>query len=233
MSDDEHHYVYITTNLLNNKKYIGKRMCRCEIAEDQYLGSGKALQNAIQKYGKENFYKEVIEICENHEHCNEREKYWINFYDAVKNRNFYNIASGGDGGDTYSGLSQEELEKIRKIKSEKSSGKNNPRYGAILSEKTKQKISVAYKERYKKTGLSSTSGKFGADNKLSKKIVCLETNEIFIGIREASRVLGIPSPNIITSLKSGGRRSAGKIGNKKRHWMYYEDYDKQMKEGIV
>lgn len=233
MSDDEHHYVYITINLINNKKYIGKRMCHCKIEDDQYLGSGKALQNAIRKYGKENFCKEILEVCDNHEHCNEREKYWIEFYNAVKDRNFYNIASGGDGGDTYSGLSQEELERIKKIKSEKSSGKNNPRYGTTWSDETREKVRQGQREYYKRTGLSPTSGKFGADNKLSKKIICLETGEVFIGIREAARILGIPFPNIIKSLKSGGKLSAGKVENVKRHWMYYEEYEEQMKEGAV
>lgn len=51
------YYIYITTNLLNGKKYIGKRHCLCEISNDNYLGSGKVLKNAIRKYGKNNFAK--------------------------------------------------------------------------------------------------------------------------------------------------------------------------------
>ena len=51
------YYVYETTNLINNKKYIGKRACSCDIEKDKYLGSGYGLKNAIKKYGRKNFSK--------------------------------------------------------------------------------------------------------------------------------------------------------------------------------
>ena len=41
------HYVYEITNLINGKKYIGKRSCKCSIEEDKYMGSGKLLKKAI------------------------------------------------------------------------------------------------------------------------------------------------------------------------------------------
>ena len=213
----------MTTNLINNKKYIGKRKCHCDIEQDQYLGSGKILQNAIKKYGKENFIKEVLDICDNEEMCNDREKYWISLYDAPHNDEFYNIATGGEGGNTYAGLSDEELERISQIKSEKSRGENNPRYQAIVTQETREKLSRATKEHYLKTGKTSTSGKFGKNNKLSKQIFCIELNQVFDGIRETSRSLNIPEPNIIRSLKSHGKHSAGKDGNQKLHWVYMEE----------
>lgn len=51
------YYIYMTQNIITNKKYIGKRMCRCNIEDDKYLGSSKILKQAIKKYGKENFKK--------------------------------------------------------------------------------------------------------------------------------------------------------------------------------
>lgn len=64
----------MTQNIITNKKYIGKRMCRCNIEDDKYLGSGKILKQAIKKYGKENFKKTILEICSTEEQLNRREK---------------------------------------------------------------------------------------------------------------------------------------------------------------
>ena len=56
------HYIYLTTNLINGKKYIGKHFgAIC----DSYLGSGTLLQRAIAKYGKENFKKEINKLNAN------------------------------------------------------------------------------------------------------------------------------------------------------------------------
>lgn len=220
---DYKYYIYMTTNLLNNKKYIGKRKCCCEINLDDYLGSGKILKNAIKKYGKENFIKDILEICENEKICNEREKYWIALYDATHNDEFYNIASGGDGGNTYAGLNNIELKRISEIKSKKSIGINNPRYKANVSQETREKISNGVKKHILETGKNSTTGKFGKDNKLSVKIFCIELNQVFYGVREASRILNIPESNIIRSLKSHGKYSAGKFENQKLHWIYLEE----------
>ena len=47
-------YIYKTTNLLNNKIYIGQKKSN-EFLHEKYLGSGKYLLNSIRKHGKENF----------------------------------------------------------------------------------------------------------------------------------------------------------------------------------
>ena len=53
------YFIYITTNLITNEKYIGKHY---GTEDDSYLGSGKILQRAILKYGKENFKREISYI---------------------------------------------------------------------------------------------------------------------------------------------------------------------------
>ena len=70
-------FIYITTNHVNGKKYIGQKKYDDKGKWKDYLGSGKHLKNAINKYGRENFSKEIIEECETKELLNEREKYWI------------------------------------------------------------------------------------------------------------------------------------------------------------
>ena len=90
--------IYKTTNHVNSKIYIGQDKNN----NPKYLGSGKILYLAIQKYGVENFNKEILEVCESVEDLNEREKYWISFYDSTNRSIGYNIALGGNGGDTLS-----------------------------------------------------------------------------------------------------------------------------------
>ena len=91
-------YIYITTNLTNGKQYIGKR--QSSTFDTKYFGSGKILGQAILKEGIENFTCEVIEWCETVEELNNKEIYYIQLYDAVNSDNFYNLASGGTGGNT-------------------------------------------------------------------------------------------------------------------------------------
>lgn len=112
-------FIYITTNKINGKKYI--RQKKYYGNHETYLGSGIALKNAINKYGRENFTRKIIEECETKEKLDEREKYWIKYYNAANSDNFYNITNGGDGGF--------------------GSGKNSPWYGKHLSQETKDKLS--------------------------------------------------------------------------------------------
>lgn len=88
--------IYLTTNLVNGKKYLGQHKLSKQY--DYYLGSGKILQEAIKKYGRENFSKTTLATCETKEEANELEKQYIKKYNAVNNEEFYNLACGGDGG---------------------------------------------------------------------------------------------------------------------------------------
>lgn len=136
-------YIYLTTNIINNKKYIGKH--KSEIFTEKYKGSGKYLWKAIDKYGIENFEVKLIEKCNSLEELNNREIYWISYYNAVDSDMFYNLASGGDGGDLITCLSEDAYNRyIRKLKESHKgdkhwvrkynadlSGENNPIYGKL------------------------------------------------------------------------------------------------------
>lgn len=109
-------FIYITTNHVNGKKYIGQKKYDKNNKWKKYLGSGIILKSAIAKYGEDSFSKEIIEECETKEILDNREKYWIKYYDAIEDDNFYNIASGGDGGNTIAGYSDEQLEQYKEYK---------------------------------------------------------------------------------------------------------------------
>ncbi len=87
-------FIYITTNLITNKKYLGQ--CRYgKKNSNTYLGSGKTLKLAIKKYGKSNFKREIIFEASTRKELTEAEILYIKQYDCVKSPDWYNIAEGG------------------------------------------------------------------------------------------------------------------------------------------
>lgn len=64
-------YIYITTNLINNRVYIGQH--KGDKFDPKYIGSGKILNQAVAKYGKENFKTEILFFCESKESLNSKE----------------------------------------------------------------------------------------------------------------------------------------------------------------
>lgn len=88
-------YLYKITNLINGKFYIGVHSTKH--IDDEYMGSGKNLKKAIQKYGINNFLKEIILTFESAEEMFNAEKEIVN-EEFVKRRDTYNIKLGGLGG---------------------------------------------------------------------------------------------------------------------------------------
>jgi hypothetical protein len=91
----KHHFLYKSINLVNGKYYYG--MHSTNNLEDGYLGSGKYLWYAINKYGKENFHIEILEFFDTREALVEAEKRAITEI-QVKDSNCMNLKPGGSGG---------------------------------------------------------------------------------------------------------------------------------------
>ena len=87
--------IYKTTNKTNGKFYIGKH--ETKNINDSYMGSGRVLKDAIKKYGKENFIKEILFVFETREEMNQKEKDLIT-EDFVNRNDTYNVGVGGEGG---------------------------------------------------------------------------------------------------------------------------------------
>ena len=86
--------IYKTTNLINNKIYIGQDKNN----DPNYLGSGDLIKRAIKKYGRENFLKEILCICNTIDELNDKERFYINKYSSINKKIGYNIAVGGTNG---------------------------------------------------------------------------------------------------------------------------------------
>lgn len=109
-------YVYIITNLINNKKYIGLSTNKKKSLRKTYYGSGKLIKKAIEKYGKENFTKEIVKEFENEKDCREYERYLIQENNAVQSELYYNLAPGGYGGSPKGRLlSEEQKQRMRTL----------------------------------------------------------------------------------------------------------------------
>ena len=87
--------VYKITNNINNKIYIGVHQTKD--VNDDYMGSGKVLKRAINKYGVKYFIKEILYECETQEEMLQRETDIVN-KEFVRRKDTYNINLGGYGG---------------------------------------------------------------------------------------------------------------------------------------
>jgi hypothetical protein len=87
--------VYRTVNKVNNKIYIGKHQTK--VIEDSYLGSGKLLKRAIEKYGRKSFEKEILFVFDNETDMNAKEAELVDESFCLR-EDTYNVCFGGKGG---------------------------------------------------------------------------------------------------------------------------------------
>ena len=232
------YFIYITTNLINGKQYIGQHQ---GYLDDKYLGSGVNLIKAIKKYGKENFKREILEFCKKEE-LDLKEQYWIKYYNAYENENFYNLSKGGQKGDGWEAARRyfenhpEEREQIYKknierlrewekqnpdkvqqninkmINGSKKYFKEHPEERERIMKQVnlgKEKWQAENPEQHQK---QIKEWRIKGSEANSIKVICLNTGEIFNSISEAGRKMGVPQANISKCLK-GERKSAGKMPN--------------------
>ena len=151
--------IYKTTNLVNGRFYVGKD----KYNNPNYMGSGKLLKQSILKYGIENFKKEILEIC-NESNIDNREIHWIN---KSRNSDCYNIANGGEGGDTFTHNPNREL--TRELH-RRNIDNNNPMNDSITRTKHLRIVqSDDYKQNMSKLVKNRLSDPIARD-KLSKSI---------------------------------------------------------------
>ncbi|WP_426043300.1 hypothetical protein [Bacillus pumilus] len=91
----------MTVNKKNNMRYVGKCVYTRINSWEKYLGSGVYLKRAIRKYGRDNFYRIIIDEADSEEELREIEEYYIDMFDAVSSKEFYNLKGTSIGGDTF------------------------------------------------------------------------------------------------------------------------------------
>ncbi len=172
-------YFYKTTNLINGRYYYGSG------SKKNYLGSGKILLEAIEKYGKESFKIEILKYFDNREDAFKFEDRFLKLYKISEDLKSYNIKDCSRGGATIKGdshprpwkdknfHSEEWIDKLKKSKL----GSGNEMYGRKHSNSTREKMKIAWEKRRlegrgNKPGrpvLEETRRKIGEANKRIRK----------------------------------------------------------------
>lgn len=250
--------IYKHTNLLNNKCYIGQTKqdpLKRWRNGDGYLtdGSDTHFGRAIRKYGWDSFLHEIIENeIETIEKANERETFWINFYDSVHNG--YNSNFGGGNRQwseesklkaslTHKGKKITGLHLIRIIEAAKRNAKNPERNKKISEALTGRTFTDEHRHILSEIAKTKTGtknpfyGKHHDDKTIEKykeefgkEVVCLETGAYFISANEAGRILGVTGGSIRASCRLGIQT---KIGNKWFHFYYKEEEKPEFKENNI
>jgi group I intron endonuclease len=174
--------------MINKKFYIGKH--ETDDINDGYIGSGILLKKAISKYGKENFIREILYVFDNAEEMNSMEKKIVN-ESLVTNKQCYNIATGGEGGNLGSEVSKlisKNTSMALKGKKKSESHKvalSDSKKGHLVTIETRKNISDGLRKILDPMTVEERKNKFGkigTDNPFFGKSHTDKTKEL---IREA------------------------------------------------
>jgi group I intron endonuclease len=150
------YFIYQTTNINNNKFYIGQHQCEGEFLDGDYYGSGTALMLAIKKHGIEWFTREVLLECTSAASLDFMEKVYVG-PEEVENKQCYNLMTGGGSSGIPGVATRANIAAAMK--------------GKVLSQKTKDKISAAMmgKKKSEATKDKTSAAMKGNTNGLGNK----------------------------------------------------------------
>lgn len=234
--------IYKLWNEVNTKLYIGqtKDLSRRARNGKGYKGC-RHLYYAIQKYGWEVFHYEILAECETQEEANMLEIYYIKLYDTTNQSKGYNISLGGVVRTT-----NEETKK--KISNSVKQLWENSNYATNMAKRLKQTWDEERREKQRyqmqkmrdetdfqqkaRKGYQKWYKNLSEEEKFSyienrakarrKKVICLNTNEIFNSMKEACDKYHL-DPGSLTKVCQGKLKHTGKdpITQEKLVWAYY------------
>lgn len=213
-------FIYKISNDINDKIYIGQTInninyrFRCHANEAKNSEHQNKFHIALLEIGLEHFKVELLEKCPN-EKLNERECYWIKYYDSVNNG--YNTTWGGSCGIHYNRDEILQLwnEGLNITKISEKIGIDRGLLSQILKTEgiTEEEIKIRH---YKTTRTQKKNRKVVQINIYTGDII-----KIWNRINDIERELKIHHSSIIRccKLQSGGKTAGGYT------WRYYEDYN--------
>jgi group I intron endonuclease len=231
-------YIYKTTNLLTGLIYVGQHIAT-EFEPNKYIGSGTAFSKALKEHKRENFICELLDTADNREELNQKEDYWINYFDAMNPSIGYNLKHGGHRGGGYRHTAEDRLKcgdswrgKKRPPRTAEHTAKLVASFAGFKhSEESKHKISTTLTgiTRSEETRAKMSTAKLGTKvseetkQKLreahkdtpGKPVRCVETGEIFPTIEAAAKAMQCKSTSGISKCLNNSSRNKTAAGY---HW---------------
>lgn len=163
-----HYLIYKITNLIDGKEYIGSH--RTKNIDDGYMGSGKYLKHAIEKYGLTNFKKDILFDFQTAEEMYQKEGELVN-EEYLATTNTYNLKVGGFGGwdylnDTGISKSKEKIKLAKKVQMEMYN--TDPNYKAHMKKSWSKNLEKALIKRTEKYPEGTFKGKKHTIDTLNK-----------------------------------------------------------------
>jgi group I intron endonuclease len=221
--------VYLITNSINSKQYIGYTSKSIELRFHWHCNRRGCtrLRNALDKYGSENFKIEPIYTTEDLEDALKMESYYIKLYDTINKG--YNLTEGGIAprmseetrvrmsqshlGKKIGPMSEQQKRKISETRIKK--GIRPSRENILKGLETKKRNAIPLPVDF---GKKISERQKGVNNPTAKAVKCVQTGQVFDTIREAADKLGLNSVGIGHVL--AGRNKT--VGKEKYTFEYYK-----------
>ena len=218
--------VYQHKNKINGKVYIGITSQKPEQrwgSQGCNYKSSPHFYSAIQKYGWDNFEHNILFTELTKEQACLKEQELIKEYNSMNREFGYNSTSGGDifimNEETKQKISQAMMGNQNNLghpcSEEKKKKISNAQKGREFTEKHKQKLSEAAKNRH--VPCSEEKKQILKEKSHKKPVYCEELDKIFESVQECGRQLGIPATNISKLCNGRGKTLKG------YHLRYYND----------
>ena len=155
------------------------------------------------------------------------------YMNKKNNRFLTNRTFGGEGSSGFKFSEESKIKMSEKKKGKKNSEEHNKNIseamkGRKLSEETKRKMSEVKKGKGRQLSEEHKQKISEANQKLSKKVICITTGKIFNSLREAGNYYNVARSSICDCCK-GKREHAGKLNGVRLQWKYAEDDDNESK----
>lgn len=198
--------IYKITNNLNGKTYIGMDAAN----NPSYFGSGVAIKQAIKKYGKKNFNKEILETgFSSYDEMAKAEVKWIALERKSNKNGIYNLNDGGLGCSANKGKKAEDIYGLQKSLEWKAKISNTLKQKDIKPpSRLGCKGSDLQKEAVRKTAKNRIKTVKEIENLIARTvrpIICLQNGVHYKSLKDAATSLCLSKSNI-SSVLSGKRK---------------------------